>query len=421
MQGKQCIVQKSDLRFSPQLQRSLKILELPAESLEGYLQDIAYENPFIEYEVSSQPPRGPSDDFLHQIPDRPKSLKEAVFDQFQFLTFSRAERPIADHFLDCLQDDGYLHPDALDIPGDKNLKDAVLKKLQTLDPIGIFARDLVECLQIQLIDLNIWSPKYDMVLKNLHKIAQGHLNISPFLAPDDVKSCLRNIRKLTPKPGLTFHENDGYVTPEIKVWKQPHDEWRVSFTNQYHFQVLEHKYHDFSQRCDRQEKGQLKRCVSDARWVKKALLQRLETLEKIVTSLIDAQKNFLEKGPSFLSPLALKDVAQNIGMHESTISRAISNKYIETPFGTFALKRFFSSRVDKNSSSLSGGAIKTRLQAAIREEDRNTPFSDDELVILLRRQGISVARRTIAKYRQALNIPSSHLRKRLSTIQAACQ
>ena len=298
---------------------------------------------------------------------------------------------------------------------------AVLHRIQQFDPPGIAAQNLQECLLIQLRQLDPDTPW----LSDAHEILQDHIEL---LAAHDYKTLMRKsgirentlreaiklIQSLNPAPGSMMDAGKTeYIAPDVYVYKHA-GRWRVELNTENTPRLrINREYSSLIRRADNsRDNVTLKNHLQEARWFIKSLESRNETLLKVTTAIVEHQRNFLEYGPEAMKPLVLHEIAENIGMHESTVSRVTSNKYMHTPQGLFELKYFFSSHVATDAGGeCSSTAIRALIKKLVAAENPKKPLSDSKITALLEEQGIQVARRTIAKYREALNIPPSNERK----------
>ncbi|NRP94526.1 RNA polymerase sigma-54 factor [Marinobacterium sp. xm-g-59] len=356
--------------------------------------------------------------------------------QLNLVNFSDVDRYIAEMIIDSIDDRGYLITDLQDIllncqeelpelffEVEMDEVETVLHRIQQFDPPGVGARDLAECLKIQLRQLPIETPWRAESLR----LATDYLNL---LGSRDFKSLMRRMRlkeeqlsevvrliqSLNPTPGDSLDLGDtDYIVPDVIVRKRA-GEWTLTLNNDVVPELrINDVYSGMIKRADNSAENQfLKDHLQDARWFIKSLQSRNETLLKVSTEIVSRQIGFLEQGEQAMKPLILHDIAEAVDLHESTISRVTTRKYMHTPRGVFELKYFFSSQVaTSDGSGASSTAIRAIIKKLISEEDPRKPLSDSKLATLLDEEGVNVARRTIAKYREVLNIPPSNERKRL--------
>jgi RNA polymerase sigma-54 factor len=300
--------------------------------------------------------------------------------------------------------------------------EAVLDALQSCDPPGIFARTVAECLSIQLRERDRFDPMMEKLVANLDMLADH--NIPALLKVvgcdrEDLADMLAELRQLDPKPGMAFDITPvETVVPDVFVRAAPDGGWQIELNSDVLPRVLVNRvyYAKVSKRTrDPGEKTFLSDCLQTANWLTKSLDQRAQTITKVAAEIVRQQDGFLAHGVAHLRPMTLKMVADAIEMHESTVSRVTANKYMATPRGLYELKYFFTTAI---ASSDGGGdhsaeAVRHRIKQLIDAEAANDILSDDTIAELLRKeQGIDVARRTVAKYREGMNIPSSVIRRR---------
>lgn len=304
----------------------------------------------------------------------------------------------------------------------------VLAIVQRFDPAGIGARNLAECLALQAKDADRYDPAMARLIDNLDYLAKGNLSaLKRICAVDDedLADMIREIRAMDPKPGCRFmtSERVDTVVPDLFV-AQRGAGWAVELNNATLPRLLVNRsyYHELaSGPQDRQSRAWLNECLQSANWLMKALDQRARTIVKVATEIVLRQEGFFRHGVAQLKPLTLRAVAEAIGMHESTVSRVTSNKYLSCERGLYELKYFFTSGIQSNDGgdAASSQAVKSRIKALIAAEDPERILSDDQLVDMLKAEGFDIARRTVAKYREAVGLGSSVQRRRQKAIGRA--
>jgi RNA polymerase sigma-54 factor len=332
--------------------------------------------------------------------------------------------------IESVDEAGYLRADLAEIAArlgaGRDECEAVLKVLQGFDPPGVFARDLAECLALQLKELDRLDPAMQTLLTRLDLVARrdiAGLSALCCLEPCDITDMIVEIRGLTPKPGLAFgNEPVQPVVPDVYVREGQDGAWNVELNSDTLPRVLVNGRYfakvNGSART-REDKTYLADCLNNANWLVKSLDQRARTILKVAGEIVRQQDAFLTHGVRHLRPLNLKIIADAIGMHESTVSRVTSNKYMATPRGLFEMKYFFTASI----AAVNGGeahsaeAVRDRIRELV-ENERDDVLSDDRIVTLLGADGVNIARRTVAKYREALRIPSSVERRRLKQLAA---
>jgi len=359
------------------------------------------------------------------------SLRNHLLWQLNLTQLGEKDRLIAIAIIDALDDDGYLGAgiadiresvkNELDIEADE--VDAILHLVQAMDPPGVAARDLRECLLLQLAQCDPGTPwlgqARELVANHLQLLAahdftqlQRRLKVSQ----DDLQHIIALIQNMNPRPAAHIQETrTEYIVPDVYVRKE-RGAWKVELnTDSFPRLKINTDYASMIRRADTSaDNVSLRNHLQEARWFIKSLQSRNETLLRVATCIVERQRAFLEYGEEAMKPLILHDIAGALGLHESTISRVTTRKYMHTPRGIFELKYFFSSHVATDQGdACSSTAIRAFIKKFIGEESRRKPLSDNKIAEMLSRQGILVARRTIAKYRETLAIPPSNERKRL--------
>lgn len=450
------------LTMTPQLQQAIRLLQLPVLDLNAEIQEALEENIMLEMEDLPDVPRTDADSTAEvetiradelwqtrsssQIQDsgwngegRPisefadvsgETLHEHLYWQLEMEHFSVREALIGEALVDSINDDGYLTADVEEIIASLDEQSEVtadevenaLMKVQRLDPVGIGARSLSECIVLQIEQLDAATPGRQLALD----IAAGHLDLvasrdygemrrSLRVSEENLHEALALVRGCNPKPGLAVSPvATQFVIPDVFVRKVD-NRWQVEISptgvprlsiNQQYAKLLRGS----------SEHAVLKTQLQEARWLIRSLEIRNETLLKVATSIVTRQTSFLERGDEAMKPMVLRDVAEEIGMHESTISRVTTNKYMHTPRGVFEFKYFFSSHLSSASGEdRSSTSVRAKIRKLIGAENSTKPLSDSKITNLLAEEGIAVARRTVAKYREAMNIPSSSDRRNRET------
>lgn len=358
-----------------------------------------------------------------------ETLQQHLLWQLNLSAFTPQQHSIAMVLIDAVNPDGYLHESleamlaALpkDLQSTTDEVDAVRRLVQEFDPVGVASLDLRDCLCVQLRQFDGASEARDLALR----IVESELDL---LARNDVTRLARKlraseaqvteaaalIRSLDPRPGAALDATPvEYVAPDVYAYKEV-NRWRVSLNADCQPRLgLNQHYCNLIAKTRGDDASWMKGQLQEARWLIKSLESRAETLLKVADAIVRRQSAFLDFGPEAMHPLVLREVAEEVGMHESTISRVTTRKYIHTPRGTFELKHFFSSGVStEDGGSASATAIQAMLRKLIGAENARKPLSDQALAEALQSKGIQVARRTVAKYREALRIPSSSERQR---------
>jgi len=366
---------------------------------------------------------------LDQTLVRAETLRDHLLAQLSVELHEPADRLIGTHIIDMIDEAGYVAGDLAAIAEllscDVARVEATLKRLQRFDPPGIFARNLGECLAIQLIERDRFDPAMRTLIENLPLLAKRDAQQLMRLCgvdAEDLSAMVAEIKALDPKPGLAF---DGAtadpVVPDIFLRAQSGGGWAVELNNETLPRVLvNNRYYAEVSTATRNkaDKDYLAERYQSANWLVKALHQRATTILKVSREIVRQQEGFMRYGVQHLRPLVLRDIAQAISMHESTVSRVTSNKYIQTPRGIYELKYFFTSAISAaaGGEALSAEAVRFRIKSLIDGEAQDV-LSDDKIVEILVRDGVDIARRTVAKYREAMNIPSSVQRRREKAMQ----
>ncbi|MGQ9659587.1 MAG: RNA polymerase factor sigma-54 [Thermochromatium sp.] len=369
------------------------------------------------------------DPLLHR--SRPQTLRDHLLWQLNLSRLSERDFMIAQAVVDAIDADGYLRVGveelvaAIDDPtiGADEVTTQI-HRVQSLDPAGVGARDLRECLLIQLRQLPRETPWCDLAIAmcetGFAHLPRGDLTALARLlkVPEsDLTGALALIRRLNPKPGRLIEEKTTeYVVPDLFVYKHQ-GRWQVELNPDITPKLrINADYARLVRRADQSADGQmLKRHLQEARWFIKSLTSRNETILRVGAKIVELQQDFLEYGEEGMRPMVLRDIAEALGLHESTVSRVATQKYMHTPRGTFEFKYFFSSHVNTTSGGeCSSTAIRALIRKLIAGESPRKPLSDHKIAEELAHQGIDVARRTVAKYREAMGIPASSARKRLA-------
>lgn len=426
------IAQRQGLVMTGQLQQAIALLQLSNPDLESFMQAQAQENPFLRVkrgDGSAQRPLpslpmggGTASDeaFGSRLADHPLSLYAHVSAQFDMMFSNPRLRLLADGFLEALEPNGWLGeplPElaqrlGLDLPQ----AEAMLERVQQVEPAGLFARTLAECLALQAKDQGLFTPMFSKLLENLPRLAAADLPGLCRVCGCDMatlKTMLRQLRGFNPKPGADFsaghHEQRA---PDLIVTKGDTG-WQVDL-NRSTLPTLVVDETTARKVCrDASARDYVGERLGVARWLKRAVEHRNQTTLAVGAEIVRRQTAFLEKGPAHIQPMTLADVALAIGVHESTVSRVTTGMLIVTPQGTFGLKRFFSAALSTDDdSNTSAESVRYRIQKLVDGEDPKNPLSDDAIAAEISKDGTHLARRTVAKYRDMLKIPSSFQRRR---------
>lgn len=477
MELKQYLKMSQQLVMTPQLQQAIKLLQLSRIELQESISQELLENPVLEtnetaeardasdvaqsienevvgpaeevravdepsmdweqfvenynqysYSPGSGSVRYGDDDMptLEQTLASHESLHDHLDWQLNVTQFTDEERLAAERIIGNITEDGYLNGDMLapiaaELGMEEDEVEAVLEVIQLFDPVGVGARDLRECL---LVQAKHFYPRDDVV----HGIIADHLenlekrNVQVVLKALDIDvvdlgAAAQVINTLEPRPGRSFTTVDThYITPDVYIHKM--GEEYVVVLNEDGMPKLRISNFYENRIKGKKASGDEKTFIQDkfksAVWLIRSIHQRQNTIRKVTESIVRFQREFLDRGVAFLRPLILRDVADDVGMHESTISRVTTNKYVHTPQGIFELKYFFNSRITSDSGAdVASEAVKQQIKGMIAKESKNKPLSDQKICDILSDEGMQIARRTVAKYREAMNIPPSSKRKKL--------
>lgn len=458
MQVQQLPRQEHRLILSPRMQQAIHLLQVPTQELQALIQKELVQNPLLE-EVQVPPAReeqrdpaaaedlaaadraaGASDysppassprpidrekeAFLQSLITRPRTLIEHLLQQLEITALSEEEKRIGEVIIGNIDENGYLTGTIGDISAaagvDSARAERVLEMIQTFHPPGVGARDLRECLLLQLDAAGRTDPlAKEIVDKHLDMLAgkkYAPLARELGVSPARVRRAAEEITFLEPKPGRQFSDDrTQYVTPDLTLVRGE-DGWNVVFNRDYLPRLrVNRRYLNLLKdgRTSAETADYIRRKLKGALWFIKNIRQREETLRRVMGVVIDRQHRFLERGAAHHSPMTMSEVAREVGVHESTVSRAVSGKYVDTPQGVFPLKHFFSSAVSSpGGDRVSSINVKNLLKEMVADENPESPLSDQEIADRLSVRGIGIKRRTVAKYRNEMKIPPSHLRRR---------
>ncbi len=390
--------------------------------------DADYQYFFGEYLDDGYRPKAPQE--VRELPpientlSTTSSLSDHLLWQLSLQTDDSTLREMGEAIIGNLNDDGYLVAslDELAAMGPWQIEQVehALRLLQGFDPVGVAARDLQECMMLQLRHLGLEGTPAERIVTEHLRALQNHqipeISRKLGISIEDLKEHVEVIRHLDPKPGLRFNPTPSqYVTPDVFVEKI--DDEYVVFLNedglpQMRISPTYRRLLDKDGKHGEETRAYVRDKFNAARWLIKSVQQRQNTIYKVARSIVNFQREFLDQGIEHLRPLVLRDVANDIGMHESTVSRVVTNKYMHTPQGVYEMKYFFHSGISSSyGESVSSVTIKQRIKKIIESEDAKKPLSDSKIVSILQREGLVLARRTIAKYREELKIPTSNQRK----------
>ena len=461
------IEQTQKLTMTPELIQAIQILQFNTQELESFVQEELMQNPVLEYDNtdSKKEPEVSKTEALDRKEaeeseiDLREKVKEAEYDDISYrqweyskdhdetsfeqyvskeetledylllqLTFSSlkgGEMKIGRYLVESIDENGYLTADVGKVAKcfkvSEETVERVLDVIQTFEPAGVGARSLEECLIIQLAAKGLLEDSVEyIILHHLNDLGENKLNKvakATGLTVEQVQMIADLIRTLEPKPGRQYSSGDTvkYVVPDVVVEKVDGEYQVVTNEGTVPRLMVSPYYMNLAKQSPHDE--ELSKYLNDrynaALWLIKSIEQRKQTIYNVVNSVVQHQKEFLDKGPKYLKTLTLKQVAEDIGIHESTVSRSINGKYMQTPRGVFEIKYFFSSGVtDSSGEGMSSNSIKTFIKESVDSEDPKKPYSDQDMVEILSKKGIEISRRTVAKYREGMNILSSSKRRR---------
>jgi len=464
------------LRMAPRMIQSMEILQLPIMALQERIEQELSENPVLELRESGQadadgeetPPEpvqaevdgepnefdslinldenwseiydeGPrrsraalnedsdrKQDAMQNMASRPRSFNDDLIDQLSFFDCDPRVRALADYIIYNLDEKGYFRIPLQDVIRDLNgavtLEDAeeALHLVQRLDPPGVGARDLRECLLLQLTpDMPSYDVLYTLISQHLDDLEHNRLPAiekKTGIALDKIKDAIEHLRRLNFRPGASFvTDNSHYVVPDLVVEHNDQGGYDVRLVDENTpLLSISRSYQKMlrNKQTDPKTREYIQKRIQSARWLIESIEQRRNTLLKVARAIIEHQKEFLDKGPEWIEPLKMQQIADRVGVHVTTVSRAVDDKWVQTPRGIFPLKRFFGGgTTTADGEEIAWDTIKQKLLEIIAKEDKQNPMSDEEIVEEMGRQGLKVARRTVTKYRQNLLIPSSRQRR----------
>ena len=417
------------LRLTPQARLSMNLLQLPLLKLKEFIEQQIEQNPLLDVE-NVQPVKQENYNFdeekknyIKSLLTKPATLQEHLLRQLRILTGSDDEQETGELIIGNIDDNGYLRSSVEDIAESAKTRISKVKKvlslIQTFDPMGVGARDLRECLLLQLKargkENSLTGQIVDKYLPFLEKKRYKYIAKKLKISIERVKETMKEIACLEPKPGRSFNAQSSiHLIPDAMLRKNKENyevilnDWELPHL------TLNDKYRRMIKQKDtpKDAKVYLQERLKAARALIDAITRRKETIERVIEGIALLQKEFLDKGAANFKPMTLEQIAKRIGRHKSTVSRTLTNKYLQTPHGLFELRYFLTSGIkQKNGEFLSSKAIKSKIKALIENENKNNPLTDQKIAALLKQQGISISRRTIAKYRSQLKILPSPSRR----------
>ena len=443
--NKQRLQQNQQLKLSPRQIQFLGLLQIPLTSLESRIEEELEKNPALEEEILEEEAdfqreqsyfkSNNQDYFVPPIPEKKETLYDTLLKQLLLLNLDEKEHNLAEYLIGCLDDNGFLTRDLYIIENDlllnQDLKvseqelENVLLKIQSLEPTGVGARNMQECLILQLKSKEQTTEVQDSILV-LQKYFQpfGKKNFEVILRESELSEqqlrlVYKEVEKLNPNPGSSFNnstEITTFILPDFSV-TYLEGKLNLKLNKSNNRQVFVNKKYEkmLTETKDKQVKDFIKQKIEAATWFADAIKQRENTLQNVMSTIIDFQHDYFISGDEKdLKPMKLMDIAQIVNMDISTISRVSNSKYVETTFGTFLLKELFSEAYHKEDGTIiSTKEIKEKLKEILESEDKKQPLNDEQLAELLGKEEYHIARRTVAKYRDQLKFPVARLRKTL--------
>ncbi|SFT72663.1 RNA polymerase, sigma 54 subunit, RpoN/SigL [Selenomonas sp. GACV-9] len=439
------------LAMTMKMQQAIQILQLSAQDLRAEIEKEYLENPALEMDYGDGAPAAEDNllqaDTLSRLNDylgedngsagyfgdeqersfeaaeaEMLTLEDELLEQVKFTFTAVTERAIATFIVGSIDERGYLVVSLAEIARAMQATvaevESVLMQVQAFDPAGVGARDLSECLRLQAQRQGIYEGLVAAIIeKHLDDVAQSRIKeiaVAEHCRPQEVQLAVDIVRRLDPKPGAAYGgEIAAFITPDVIVQEVDGD-YRISFNDNYVPQLRISAAYQHAESFDEKTRKYITQRLNAAAWLINSIEQRRTTIRHVVEEILRRQPEFLAQGKTALQPMTMKDVADAIGVHESTVSRAVANKYVQLPNGIMALRRFFTANLAKNGSGEDFAAVqaKAAIEEMIKGEDPHKPLSDQKLCELLKARQMDLSRRTVMKYREQLGYPSSVKRKR---------
>lgn len=411
------------LNMTQELQQAISLLQYSSAELLSYVQELTIENPLIEVKESHQSPfrqtRSSSNkqSFIENTVKEETNLRDHLRHQLIDFSLTKQDRVCLELLINALDSNGYLKDSLKDLAQVMNVNEELLESklyfLQSLDPAGIGARTLQECILLQLRRLPMRNELAETIIsehfrlfaekswKELAKILK--IKIS------QIQEIHQVIKQLEPRPGLKYGIDDSsYVTPDMTI-KKVNGTWHIIYNDELIPQLI---VHSPMESIDKEAKNYYAKNLIQGRWLLRAIEQRKETMINVMNEILKRQGDFFTRGKSFLKPLTLKDIADALDIHESTVSRTVKDKFVLTPHGLMNMKSFFSTKLSEGQGDVSAASVKLKLKEVIDSENKKKPMSDQKIANTLKTlYDIGISRRTVTKYREQLNIPTSSIRK----------
>jgi RNA polymerase sigma-54 factor len=422
--------QSLKLKMTQELQQAITLLQYSSAELLSYVQEISMENPLIEVKETysySSPYRQSSaksdkQSFIENSCKEKTSLREHLRNQLIDFSMNKKERACLDLLIDAIDSNGYLKDDLENLASVLNVSEELLESklyfLQSLEPAGVGARSLQECILLQLRRLPVRNVTAETIIsdhfRSFAEKSWKDLSKKINVSINEIQEIQYLIKKLEPRPGLKYESDEStYVKPDIII-KRSNNELQIIYNDSLLPQLIFNQpiEPDGANTLDLETKDYYSKKLTQGKWLQKAIEQRKETMINVMKVITQKQKDYFIHGKSLLKPLTLKEIADTLEIHESTVSRTVKDKFVQTPHGLVSMKSFFSNKLDEVSGEISTTSVKIKLKELIDSEDKKKPLSDQKIANGLKdRYGITISRRTVTKYREQLNIPTSAIRK----------
>ena len=416
------------LNMTQELQQAISLLQYSSADLLSYVRELTLENPLIEVKESRQSPfqqsRSSSNkqSFIENTVKEKTNLRDHLRHQLIDFSLSKQDRACLELLINALDSNGYIKDSLEDLAIIMNVDEEVLESklyfLQSLEPAGIGARTLQECILLQLRRLKIRNQLAETIISDHFRLfaEKSWKELSKILKINmtQIQEIHEIIKQLEPRPGLKYGVDEStYVTPDMMI-KEVNGTWHILYNDKIIPQLMVHdpSVASGSFPIDKETKSYYAKNVTQGKWLVRAIEQRKETMMNVMNEILKKQSEFLTKGKSALKPLTLKDIADTLDIHESTVSRTVKDKFVQTPHGLMNMKSFFSTKLSEDQGDVSASSVKLKLKEVVDSENKNKPLSDQKIANTLKTlYDIDISRRTVTKYREQLNIPTSSIRK----------
>ena len=416
------------LNMTQELQQAISLLQYSSADLLSYVQELTIENPLIEVKESRQSPfrqsRSSSNkqSFIENTVKEKPNLRDHLLSQLIDFSLSKKDRSCLELLINALDSNGYLKDSLDDLSQVMNVHEEILESklyfLQSLEPAGIGARSLQECILLQLRRMPIRNELAEAIISDHFRLfaekSWKELAKTLKIKIHQIQEIHEVIKQLEPRPGLKYGVDEStYVTPDITI-KEVNGSWNIIYNDELIPQLIVNNPMEASGSfpIDKEAKTYYAKNMTQGRWLQRAIEQRKETMINVMSEIVRKQSDFLTKGKSSLKPLTLKDIADTLDIHESTVSRTVKDKFVQTPHGLMNMKSFFSTKLSDDQGDVSASSVKLKLKEIIDSENKKKPMSDQKIANELKTlYDIGISRRTVTKYREQLNIPTSSIRK----------